>query len=63
MLNKITPLIPRKKIKNEIGFFELSSREQKKIIKEAARRANQDQLKLIKEYERKFGNLKTNTCE
>ena len=63
MLNKITPLITRKKIKNEIGFFELSSREQKKIIKEAARRANQDQLKLIKEYERKFGNLKTNTCE
>lgn len=63
MLKKIMLKIAGKKTTGEVGFFDLSSREQKKIIKEAARNANQDQRKLLDEYERKFGKLQTNTCE
>lgn len=63
MLRKIISHISSKKTAKETGFLELSSREQKKIIKEAARRANQDQLKLVKEYEHRFGHLETNSCE
>lgn len=37
------------------GFHDLSSSEQKKIIKKAARGANKDQKMLVKEYETKFG--------
>ncbi len=63
MLKKITSYMTIGKAKKENDLLDLSSGEQKKIIKEAARKANRDQLKLIKEYERKFGHLKTNTCE
>lgn len=55
--------IKAKKTPEKIGFFDLSSGEQKKIVKEAARRANRDQMKLVKEYDGKFGDLQTNTCK
>lgn len=63
MLRKIISNIKGKKAKKEVNFFDLPSREQKKIVKEAVRRANKDQLKLVKEYDRKFGELQTNSCK
>jgi len=63
MLKKIIQKFTPKKKGRELSFFDLSSREQKKLVKEAAKRANKDQLKLVKEYERKFGDLQTNTCK
>lgn len=63
MLKRIIQKFTNKKTGKELSFFDLSSGDQKKLVKEAAKRANKDQLKLVKEYERKFGNLQTNTCK
>lgn len=63
MLKGIIQKFTNKKKGKELSFFDLSSGDQKKLVKEAAKRANKDQLKLVKEYERKFGNLQTNTCK
>lgn len=45
-------LLPSKEKK---GFSSMSSREKKRIIEKAARLSAQDQEKLLKEYERRFG--------
>ena len=42
----------KKKSKN---FFDLSKKERFKIIKEAAREANEEQLELIKRYDKIYG--------
>ncbi|HAV11754.1 MAG TPA: hypothetical protein DCX32_04430 [Candidatus Moranbacteria bacterium] len=63
MLKKIIQKITRNKAGKELSFFDLSSREQKKLVVEATKRANKDQLKLVKEYDRKFGSLQTNSCK
>jgi len=55
--------ITGQKTAEEVGFFDLSASEKKKIIKEAARNANQDQRELVDEYDRKFGKLQTNICK
>lgn len=47
-----------KKIVKDITFFSLSSRDQKKIIKAAAKAANKDQRDLIMKYNKSFSNLK-----
>ena len=50
----------RKKQKN--SFLDLSIREQKKIIKGAAKEANKKQRELVERYEQKFGSSKQ-SCE
>ena len=55
MLKKITKLISRKPGKNNTDFFNLSSGEQKTIIKKALRASCKKQNNLLKEYEKKFG--------
>ena len=42
----------------DITLFGLPSRDQKKIIKAAAKAANKDQRDLIMEYNKSFSNLK-----
>lgn len=42
--------------KDRKNFFELPQKEQKQIIKKAARQANRDQLDLVKRYDMKYGN-------
>lgn len=64
MLKKIVShIIKNKSKKSEINFFDLSSSEKEKIIKKAAELSAQDQKNLLKEYERKFGELQTNSCK
>ena len=65
MLRKIISKISNSKRfqKNEIDFFDLSQAEKEKIIKKAAELSSQDQNKLLSEYERKFGDLQTNSCK
>ena len=64
MLKKIISSISPKKIKDgNINFFDLPESEQRKRIRKAAELSAQDQQDLMDEYERKFGHLKTNTCE
>ncbi|MFA4942066.1 MAG: hypothetical protein WC564_00290 [Patescibacteria group bacterium] len=46
------------KKEKKMGFSALSSGEKKRIIVKAARDANKDQLELVREFDRKFGNLK-----
>jgi hypothetical protein len=50
MLNKILKIGRKKKDKN---FFEYPAKVQKSIIKNAIRGANEMQLALVREYERK----------
>ncbi len=40
-------------------FFDLSSREKKKIVVGAVRDANREQKELVQKYEKMFGELKT----
>ncbi|EKE22071.1 MAG: hypothetical protein ACD_7C00063G0007 [uncultured bacterium] len=64
MLKKITSNTSKKKtVKKDLNFFDLSSSEKRRIVEKAARLSAQDQQKLLKEYERKFGALQTNTCK
>lgn len=42
------------KKKANINFFELSSKDKKKLIKKAVKGSNEMQEKLVKEYDRKF---------
>lgn len=64
MLKKIISHISRKAAKKEpVNFFDLPTAEQQKIIQKAAELSAQDQKDLLKEYERKFGELQTNTCK
>ena len=64
MLKKIISQISKKAIKEEnTNFFDLPAIEQQKIIQKAAELSGQDQQGLLKEYDRKFGKLQTNTCE
>ncbi|EKE20716.1 MAG: hypothetical protein ACD_7C00502G0006 [uncultured bacterium] len=64
MLKKITSdTLKKKTVKKDLNFFDLSSSEKRKIVEKAARLSAQDQQKLLKEYDRKFGELQTNTCK
>ncbi len=65
MLKKIISKISnnKKSPKKEISFFDLSQAEKEKIIKKAAELSTQDQKKMLKEYERKFGELQTSSCK
>ncbi len=60
MIKKIAKFIKRGSNKSKTDFFSLSSSEQKRIINKAARDANTEQSNLIRSYESKFGELKTN---
>jgi hypothetical protein len=63
MLKKLISNISTKKLKKNIDFFELPSKERERIIVKAAELSAQDQKDLLKEYEQKFGELQTNTCK
>lgn len=64
MLKKIISHINPKKAKKEnINFFDLPESEQRKRITKAAELSAQDQKELLKEYDRKFGQLQTNSCK
>jgi hypothetical protein len=65
MLKKIISKFSNKKSppKEGVNFFDLSQVEKEKIIKKAAELSSQDQKKMLKEYERKFGELQTNSCK
>ncbi|EKE20141.1 MAG: hypothetical protein ACD_8C00050G0004 [uncultured bacterium] len=64
MLKRIISHIRRKEPKKEpVGFFDLPIGEQQKIIQKAAELSAQDQKNLLKEYEKKFGELQTNSCK
>lgn len=63
MLKKLISHISTKKSKKNIDFFELPLEDQKKIIQKAAELSAQDQNDMLKEYERKFGQLQTNSCK
>lgn len=64
MLKKIISHINKKATKEEnINFFDLPAIEQQKIIQKAAELSGQDQQDLLREYDRKFGKLQTNTCK
>ncbi|MEI6596970.1 MAG: hypothetical protein WCL13_02020 [bacterium] len=45
------------KISKKLKYSDLSSKEQAKIIKKSAREANEDQLSLINEFDKRFGKL------
>ena len=47
--------------KENINFFDLPESEQRKRITKAAELSAQDQKELLKEYDRKFGQLQTNS--
>ncbi|MCK9378678.1 MAG: hypothetical protein M0P97_00855 [Candidatus Moranbacteria bacterium] len=53
----------KKSPKKEVNFFDLSQVEKEQLIKKAARLSSQDQKDLLKEYDRKFGDLQTNSCK
>lgn len=55
--------ISKKTKKKAVSFFDLSPAEKEVIIKKAAELSAQDQKDLLKEYEQKFGELQTNSCE
>ena len=60
MLRKIISKISNRKGKKaEVNFFDLSSREKKAIIEKAAKLSAQDQKNLLREYDRKYGELQT----
>jgi len=64
MLKKIISQINKKKSKKEgANFFDLPIAEKQKIIRKAAELSAQDQKDLLAEYEKKFGELQTNTCK
>jgi hypothetical protein len=64
MLKKVISHIAKNESKqSEVNFFDLSSREKEKIIKKAAELSAQDQKNLLKEYERKFGDIRTDSCK
>ncbi len=44
------------------NFFDLSSNQQKKIMKKAVRKANKDQLDLVERYEKKYGKINFEKC-
>lgn len=45
--------------KTDQGFFDLTQKEQKRILDKAAQEANKEQLDLVKRYDKQFGGLKT----
>lgn len=55
MFKRITKLTIKKPDKEHTDFFNLSSGEQKAIIKKALRMSCEEQKNLLKEYEKKFG--------
>ena len=64
MLKKIISHISKKEAREKsVNFFDLPVAEQKKIIQKAAELSAQDQNDMLKEYERKFGQLQTNSCK
>lgn len=46
------------KKKSATRYSDLSSREKKKLITKSIRDANREQLDLVKEYDKKYGELK-----
>lgn len=65
MSKKIISKISNNKnsLKTGVNFFDLSQVEKEKIIKKAAKLSSQDQRRMLKEYDRKFGELQTNNCK
>ena len=64
MLKNILSKISNKKNQGQmVSFFDLSPAEKETIMKKAAKLSTQDQQDLLKEYDRKFGKLQTNTCK
>lgn len=61
--NIISKISSKKNQAQAVSFFDLSPAEKEVIIKKAAKLSTQDQQGLLKEYDRKFGKLQTNTCE
>lgn len=62
MVNKILNFIfGVRKIAENKGFLEYSAREQKRIIRSAAKGANKLQRELVEEYKRKYGNTDPNS--
>ncbi|NCU37398.1 hypothetical protein EOM75_15510 [Candidatus Falkowbacteria bacterium] len=47
--------------KKDLNFFNLSQKKQREIFEKAARLSTKDQQKLLREYDKKFGELQTNT--
>lgn len=55
VLDKIkTIMTPKKAKKEDISFFDLSSREKAKIIKTVTRKANEDQKRLVEKFNKKY---------
>ncbi len=42
----------KKKKKEGFGYFDLSAKEQKRILRKCAQEANKEQLKIIKKYDK-----------
>ncbi len=58
MLKTLIKTFKQKKAPNKkFDFFALSSAEKKKIMTKATRKANESQMKIVKEYEKRFGNI------
>ena len=49
-----------KKENKELTFFDFSPSEQKRIIKDAVNEANDEQIELIRRYEKKHGKIDIN---
>ncbi len=54
-INKLIALKTPKKLVEAPSFFDYSAKEKKKILSSAARRANEAQLALVKEYDSRYG--------
>lgn len=52
----LSPSFVKKVDKKDKSFFDYSAKEQVKLLRAAGRDAQQEQLKLLKTYESRFGN-------
>lgn len=62
IIEKVFRLNRKKKVVKTTNFFELPSGQQKKIIKQAIREANEDQLELVNKYCEKHERLELRKC-
>jgi hypothetical protein len=59
VLDKIKTIMTLNRNKKEsVSFFDLSSKEKAKIIRTATRKANEDQKRLVEEFDRKYCHTK-----
>ncbi len=49
-------------LNNKKNLFDLPEKEQEKIMRSAIRKANKDQLDLVKRYDKKFGKTEAVGC-